>query len=97
MIAFRSVFVVTLVCLILKCDGFSTTLNQIPRANKLGFVSLNRPRRSVPKASLALDQYDIMAKATNLLLALEEESTAEAVHAIKGIHLYASKVLKAKV
>jgi hypothetical protein len=47
----------------------------------------------MPRASLSLDQYNVMAKATNLLLALEDdESKAETVHLMKGIHLYASKV-----
>jgi hypothetical protein len=88
-----SVFIVTLVCLILECDSFAPTINQIPRAKKCGHISSNRPRRIVPKASLSLDHNTILSKATNLLLALEsEEAEVETIHAIKGIHLYASKV-----
>jgi hypothetical protein len=93
--ASRSLFVVTLFCLILTCESFSPNLFPISKGNRLGLVSVNRPNRIVPKASLSFD--NVMAKATNLLLALESEgeeleSAAEKIYEIKGIHLYASKV-----
>ena len=64
-----------LVCFVLGCEGFVPTLNQLPRASKLSIVSQTRPLRIAPKASLTADYYNVMAAATNLILAVDSDES----------------------
>ncbi len=88
--------------LLLGCEGFATTLNMVPtRANRLGAMPQRRPLRAVPKAQLSPEYYNMMAAATNLLIANsekvaeKEEEVEELLSPITDIHLYHKEVFDA--
>jgi hypothetical protein len=71
----KSASVVVFVCLILGCESFAPTLYSLPKANRLNLVSQTRSLRVSPKASLTTEYYNVMATATNLLLAVDSDDS----------------------
>ena len=79
-----------------ECSCFAPTLQKFPRMNKFGLISQRRPLlRIAPKAHLSTDYYNVMAAATNLILAHSEGAEAEVdelLSPVTDIHLYPKEV-----